>query len=168
MPVAALRAPAVRLQHRYGTSAMQRILHHTEPRARLQAPWINREAALRNPASDNVRQSEAGDVRPTRGTRIVCRQCLQLITIESERIEIGGAHQHTFANPAGLLFQIGCFGSAQGCAPAGPPETRWSWFAGYRWQAVLCSSCLVHLGWRYTGAAGTFYGLILHRLLQEN
>ena len=47
------------------------------------------------------------------GPVIRCRQCLQEITRSSEKIAVDGAHRHTFANPLGLVFEIGCFASVK-------------------------------------------------------
>lgn len=99
--------------------------------------------------------------------KILCRACQQLITSPSERIEIAGSHEHTFANPAGIMYQIGCFKRAVGCGFVGPATPEWSWFKGFSWQVVVCSTCLTHLGWYYTSAGQQdFYGLILSRLVQ--
>jgi hypothetical protein len=93
---------------------------------------------------------------------------MQVITSPAERIEVKGSHRHTFSNPLGLLFQIGCFRRVKGCVDASPPEVEWSWFQGYVWQVVLCSACATHMGWRYTGQQDCFYGLILDRLMQAS
>jgi hypothetical protein len=146
---------------------MQPSWENPEVSASPFAPWLCRVVPLPDAAQEQEQQDEQQQGL-ARGERILCRQCLQLITSTAERIEIGGGHQHTFANPAGLLFQIGCFRRAQGCAAAGQPEAEWSWFQGYSWQVVLCSSCATHMGWLYTGSGDSFYGLILHRLLQGN
>lgn len=100
--------------------------------------------------------------------KILCRQCMQVITSPAERIQVQGSHRHTFSNPVGLLFQIGCFRRVKGCVNASPPEAEWSWFRGYAWQVVLCSACANHLGWRYTGQNDGFYGLILDKLMQAS
>ena len=77
-----------------------------------------------------------------------------------------GAHQHTFANPGGIVYQIGCFQSAKGCAQTGPATDEFSWFKGFRWRIVVCRACLLHLGWVFIShARGHFYGLILDRLI---
>jgi len=99
---------------------------------------------------------------------ILCRQCHQVLTNSSERINIQGAHQHTFANPHGVVFQIGCFRSVQGCGYVGPATSEWSWFKGYSWRILVCSMCLTHLGWLYTFAGNeSFSGLILDRIIES-
>lgn len=95
-----------------------------------------------------------------------CAVCSHAVTSARARCEVGGAHEHTFMNPAGLVFRIGCFSEAPGCTAIGPPSTEWSWFAGAAWRVALCASCRTHLGWSFEGeGAGRFWGLVLDRLL---
>lgn len=94
---------------------------------------------------------------------IVCRQCQQRLTRPSERIEINGSHSHTFANPSGIVFEIGCFRIATGLNYIGPPSYEFPWFAGKSWQIVICSTCQIHLGWCFQDQ-DLFFGLILDRL----
>lgn len=97
--------------------------------------------------------------------KLLCRECGQTITSPREGIEVLGAHAHTFVNPSGIVFEIGCFRIAVGCAHVGTPTREWSWFTGYSWRVVVCSSCFTHLGWFYAGDdLDSFYGLILNRL----
>lgn len=100
------------------------------------------------------------------GSGLLCRQCGGLVTSEHERITVGGRHQHTFANPHGIVFTIGCFRSAPGCGCRGPLTTEWSWFKGFSWRLAHCRDCLSHLGWQYVSRAGErFWGLILDALV---
>jgi hypothetical protein len=96
---------------------------------------------------------------------IICRQCGQRLTRPSERIAVNGSHTHTFANPSGLVFEIGCFNMATGCAFIGPPSMEFPWFTGYTWQIAICSTCQTHLGWLFLGQnSHQFFGFILDRL----
>lgn len=96
---------------------------------------------------------------------IVCRQCLQRLTRPSERTSVNGSHSHTFANPSGIVFQIGCFRMVRGLNFIGPPSYEFPWFAGHSWQIVICSVCQSHLGWCFRGpGSDQFFGLILDRL----
>ena len=96
---------------------------------------------------------------------ILCRQCSQAITRPTDRISKQGAHQHTFANPHGIVYEIGCFRSATGCGYTGPATDEFSWFPGYEWRVAVCRSCLTHLGWVFAAAdRDRFFGLILDRL----
>ena len=97
---------------------------------------------------------------------ILCRRCGHLITRPRDRIIKDGNHRHTFANPSGIVFEIGCFSHAEGCGPSGEPTDEFTWFRGYRWRLALCRACFVHLGWQFTSLGGSsgFWGLILNRL----
>lgn len=98
---------------------------------------------------------------------IACRNCHQLLTQPSQGTAVNGSHQHTFANPSGVVFEIRCFRSTKGCALTGPPSTDFTWFPGYSWQIAICSSCQTHLGWLFRSqGAGQFYGLIVDRLTE--
>lgn len=99
---------------------------------------------------------------------LVCRQCRQGITDPSSRIQMQGAHRHVFFNPHGIVFEIGCFSQAYGCAMTGSPTMEFTWFEGYAWRIAVCSSCFTHLGWQYlSGSGGSFFGLILSQLEEE-
>ena len=124
------------------------------------------------PAAENHSQP-AGAVSeeksPEADPYILCRGCLYPITRAKERITVNGAHRHTFANPHGIVFEIGCFKKASGCAAVGPASAEFTWFAGYRWRAGLCQACLTHLGWVFSAAGGDgFHGLILDRLIEPS
>ena len=97
---------------------------------------------------------------------LYCFICGRPITQTRQRISVAGAHRHTFTNPAGYRFEIGCFREAPGCGQAGDYSDFYSWFDGYAWRYAMCSSCRVHLGWVYQGE-DTFYGLVLDRLLSS-
>jgi hypothetical protein len=124
------------------------------------------------PAAENqptpagaVSEEKSPEVEPY----ILCRDCLHPVTRVQERIAVNGAHRHTFANPHGIVFEIGCFKRASGCAAVGPASDEFTWFAGYRWRAGLCAACLTHLGWVFTAAGGDgFHGLILERLIEPS
>ncbi len=96
---------------------------------------------------------------------IVCRQCRQRLTRPSERISFNGSHTHTFANPSGVVFEIGCFRMASRISLIGPPSYEFPWFASHSWQIAICATCQSHLGWHFKGQGGTqFFGLILDQL----
>jgi len=114
----------------------------------------------------DVLEDEAAKQEESPENAIVCAQCRYTITSTTQRIDVDGSHEHTFANPHGILFQIGCFQSAPGCSYVGPATAQWSWFEGYSWRIAVCSSCTSHLGWVFLPGEGTpFYGLILDRLV---
>lgn len=104
---------------------------------------------------------------PDEEKNIRCRACRYLITTTEHVFSINGKYMHTFANPAGFVFEIGCFSAARGCANKGTPTSEFTWFPGYSWRFSICSRCHSHLGWFYSGEGRPgFYGLILDQLLQ--
>jgi hypothetical protein len=114
-------------------------------------------------------RAPAGETAPDEGEpgAIVCRVCEARITEEAYRIAVQERHEHTFVNPGGFDYRIGCFALAPGCVEIGSPETYFSWFPGHSWQIVACASCRQHLGWRFRCAGESFHGLILDRLVSR-
>jgi len=101
--------------------------------------------------------------------RLICRICNNVITYSKLMIEIDGHHQHTFVNPEGIIFEIGCFSEAKGCLNRGVPTSHFSWFPGYSWRFSFCTSCQVHIGWQYlSDQNNAFFGLILNKLSTES
>ncbi|MEW6602534.1 MAG: cereblon family protein [Nitrospirota bacterium] len=92
---------------------------------------------------------------------IICRKCGNSITTPDKIIAVNGDHTHTFTNPEGFSFDIGCFSSADGCYVYGEPTVEHTWFKDFRWNYSVCSSCLTHLGWHYERGEESFFGLIL-------
>jgi hypothetical protein len=68
---------------------------------------------------------------PESGRKLVCRACGHEITYSGARMSMDGSHKHVFSNPAGYVFEIGCFRTAPGCAHQGPPSSDFTWFPGY-------------------------------------
>jgi hypothetical protein len=85
---------------------------------------------------------------------LLCRNCHAPITNRDQEISIANDHLHTFSNPTGLVFRLGCFASASGCLFHGEATTLHSWFAGYAWNYADCASCHHHLGWQFVNRRG--------------
>lgn len=99
---------------------------------------------------------------------IICRNCGNSITSIEKIVSIHGAHKHTFTNPAGVIYAIGCFSSAEGCVVFGEPTNAFTWFDSFRWSFASCSKCLLHLGWFYQRNDNSFFGLILDNLVETS
>ncbi len=99
---------------------------------------------------------------------ITCRTCQARVTRPEFRIEINRGFSHTFANPHGHVYEIGCFSRADGCVKFSGTSDEFSWFKGYVWAVGLCRNCRVQLGWVFIpvrpGDLDKFYGLILDQL----
>jgi hypothetical protein len=94
-----------------------------------------------------------------------CAHCSHVVAPIAARVEMNGAHRHTFCNPAGHVFDLGCFTEAPGCTAIGEASEFFSWFPGYAWRVGVCRGCTAHLGWAY-GGRPDFWGLIVDRLLE--
>jgi hypothetical protein len=114
----------------------------------------------REPSTTAVSTKEAPPAR-----QYWCARCATRITDEAAAIDVAGAHRHRCVNPAGEIFELGCFGDAPGCVIAGEPTAEATWFDGYAWSFACCANCGTHLGWCYEGDGPRFYGLIFARLV---
>lgn len=115
----------------------------------------------------DVRQPERHDAADDDDGRVlVCAACLQSVTTTSARIEMSGSHAHSFSNPHGILFHIGCFAVAPGCGAVSEASLRHTWFPGYTWQIAVCLGCGEHLGWLFRSGDSRFHGLIFDRLAE--
>lgn len=124
------------------------------------------EGPQRKVLSETAR-APSDEKAPQEEIYILCRDCLHPVTRPADRISVQGRHRHTFANPHGVVYEIGCFRSAPGCGLIGPASDEFTWFPGHRWRVGLCAACLVHLGWVFLPEAGAgFFGLILDRLIE--
>ena len=113
-------------------------------------------------------QTKVEDESENQGEKaLVCTLCQTPITSRKEQIEKEGKHLHTFFNPAGIVYEIGCFKNAPGGLVYGPVSNEFAWFSEYSWQVVYCNRCLEHLGWKFSAGGDVFFGLIVNRL-QEN
>ncbi|MBI3723727.1 hypothetical protein HY251_07205 [bacterium] len=111
-------------------------------------------------ASGPVTEAEP---KPERVLR--CSRCSHAITREEARVVRAGSHVHTRINPHGFVHEFGCFAEAEGCRTFGEATTFFTWFPGHAWRMAECGSCGVHLGWRFEGASGSFFGLLFERLV---
>jgi hypothetical protein len=116
---------------------------------------------LRETANDHVLRQQRQE------NRIYCGRCRYAVTTAEQIIAVNGAHEHLFRNPAGIVYRIGCFSTAEGCCLSGTPTHEFTWFAGYAWSVALCANCLLHLGWHYSSEASGFFGLILDHLTRQ-
>jgi hypothetical protein len=101
-------------------------------------------------------------------SHIICKNCGNIITTLESMISVNDRHKHTFSNPTGIVFAIGCFSTADGCIIVGEPTTDFTWFDSYRWSHAICSNCLFHMGWFYDSGSESFFGLILNNLLETD
>lgn len=114
----------------------------------------------------SYKQTEADTEEHDEEAWFLCRSCHQKITRPSDQIKIQNQHRHTFANPSGVVFEIGCFATAEGFSFMGPASTEFTWFSGFSWRITICASCLNHIGWFFSSNAGdSFFGFIVDQLV---
>ena len=122
------------------------------------------EELLRSVARTDEKQKTEQDKKEHKA--LCCAHCLQGITDNMHAIEVNAQHFHTFANPAGVVYNIRLFAEAN-CQAEGPYFGDYSWFTGYAWRVVLCPQCMQHLGWSFQqGNQADFYGLISEMLIE--
>ncbi len=119
---------------------------------------------LRESEGDRPAEDTALEEEERLAPGIVCRLCGHRVTSDDERIAVDGSHTHAFFNPAGILFEVGCFRLAPGCQASSEASGQFTWFAGYLWRTALCSQCACHLGWRFEKPDSVFFCLILTQL----
>jgi hypothetical protein len=98
---------------------------------------------------------------------VLCARCGAQLTDASQRTAVSGQHEHTFFNPAGIVYHVACFASVPGCRGVGPYCGDFSWFPGQRWQIACCASCGEHVGWHFTGDS-IFTCLITTRIREQS
>lgn len=106
------------------------------------------------------------DSETTLDRKLVCALCRAVVTSKAERIAVGDAHEHTRANLGSWVHRFGCFARAPGCSAIGEPSVENAWFPGAAWQIALCTACGDHLGWRFSGSDGVFWGLLVAKLVE--
>ena len=97
---------------------------------------------------------------------ILCGACRAPIARSRDRIEVEGAHVHTFVNPSVVPYRIACFSEAGGTVGVGEESTFWAWFKGCGWKVVVCAQCVAHVGWSFRSADRLFFGLIVDRIVE--
>ena len=131
-----------------------------------QVEWMLKDD---NSDVDHVPEEETKIISEEQKKAIVCKACQNVITYPGYKIAVNGKHEHVFFNPHGIVFEVGCFSHATGCLPVGSSTLEFTWFEGYAWKIVICSSCFEHMGWQYLGeSGGGFFGLILTNLEEKD
>ena len=114
---------------------------------------------------DLILEDDDADSREDEAPGILCSECRNLVTMPDFRIIVNDSHTHVFANPSGLVFEIGCFKEAGGVICSPDSSSEFSWFPGCRWRIAVCRLCAQHLGWYFFSDSLCFHGLILDKLI---
>ncbi len=110
------------------------------------------------PATDEASSSPLSDEATAPIIWLNCVQCGSKIARCNDRIQVNETHEHTFINPAGVIYRIGCFSASPGAFEVGEASAEFTWFRGYAWRCLCCTGCEVHLGWTFTQEAARFAG----------
>jgi len=125
-----------------------------------------RQGGERRLSPEPVRQDQP-EHRDERQQALRCAHCGHAITQRQQAIAVSGGHEHTFVNPAGMVFTVRLFRHTPGCRFQGSPSSEFSWFPGYLWRLALCGGCAQHLGWLFQGADDEFTALIAAAIREE-
>ena len=88
--------------------------------------------------------------------RLFCRVCGSRISDMRYLTSVdGGSPNRVFRNPNGYLYEIITLSDCEGLQDTSPPILEETWFPGYPWVVLHCSSCLTHL-------VGIFQPTIIH------
>jgi hypothetical protein len=132
-------------------------INHENP-----VPWMLKSSGRSPDSGTTIKTEKKFGLKEDRV--IICRECGNPVTAPDCVISVNNHHKHTFINPAGITYQIGCFSSAAGCVVYGEPVLEHTWFAGFAWNYSICANCRVHLGWHFQNDGERFFGLILDLL----
>jgi hypothetical protein len=115
----------------------------------------------------HIRLNPRDETKTERESPLFCKFCGKEVTASEYGTTVNGRHEHSFVNPSGIPYRIGCFVDAYGCITHGIPTAEFTWFAGFRWCFCSCAGCFSQLGWHYQSGERTFFGLILDNLMRK-
>ncbi len=117
----------------------------------------------------SIKRESEKSVNKHRKHIICCKTCDQIITKDEFSVPVNGYHEHLQCNPNGVTFIFRCYSEAWNCTPVSPPELEFSWFPGFYWSIIACSSCKQHLGWKFSSLSNeVFWGLLSDKLYTVN
>ena len=111
--------------------------------------------------------AEVAEQRTAGESWLVCKACGSFVAERRARVNMDGAHVHTFINPAGAIYRVGCFSDAPGLRAIGEASGLWTWFPGFEWQVGICRACYEHLGWSYRNSRARFVALIMDKVAER-
>jgi hypothetical protein len=115
-------------------------------------------------STDDVLTSPVSDEATAPTIWLNCVRCGSKVARCNDRVQVNDKHEHTFINPVGVIYRIGCFSASPGAFEVGQASSEFAWFRDYVWRCLCCAGCEVHLGWSFTQDAARFCGLILDQL----
>ena len=119
----------------------------------------------------NTKAAKNFQAQTKKRKRLFCRVCGSRVSDMRYLTSVdGGSPNRVFRNPNGDLYEIITLSDCEGLQDTSPPILEETWFPGYPWIVLHCSSCLTHLGWRWENPGripSLFYGLIRERLVEK-
>lgn len=83
--------------------------------------------------------------------RVRCKNCQTVIAKRSDMMVMSSEGPlGAYVNPHGFVHEIMTFKRATGLALIGRAVKEFSWFPGYAWTIVNCSTCESQMGWLFT------------------
>ncbi len=99
-----------------------------------------------------------------------CAQCGAFISHSAALVAINGSTDHSYVNPAGIRCNFLTFAYCENILEHLDLFLEYSWFPGYGWRFLTCSSCFSHLGWKYDAvkeeASPEYFFGVLTELIQ--
>jgi len=89
------------------------------------------------------------DDKDKSGKEYRCSMCGALIARSGDLVKINGTDTHSFINPSGIRCNFRTFSQCENILADERLFMEYSWFPGYGWRFLICSSCSWHLGWKY-------------------
>ncbi|CDW57291.1 Protein cereblon [Trichuris trichiura] len=84
-------------------------------------------------------------------TKICCRDCNADVGSVSDVFSMNKeGPMGIFVNSRGVAHEIVTLRNLRNVFGFGRPASEMTWFRGYQWTILLCSSCTTHLGWKFT------------------
>ena len=85
--------------------------------------------------------------------KCLCRQKL-IHFLSYQRLNLFGGNcvRSVFVNRFGISFSVITSKSLMNYTAVTEPSSEDTWFPGYKWEILVCSSCGGHIGWRFTGS----------------
>jgi hypothetical protein len=98
-----------------------------------------------------------------------CARCGVYLTESGALLNINGATEHSYINPAGIRCNFMTFLHCENVLVHEDLYIEHSWFPRYGWRFLMCQGCFLHLGWKYDSVEdGTdpegFFGMLIHSL----
>lgn len=95
-----------------------------------------------------------------------CVRCGTLITNSAALVNIIGSRDHSYVNPAGIRCNFTTFIECENVLVDEQLYLEHSWFNGYGWRFLMCTNCMLHLGWKFDSvgkgvAPEGFFGVLI-------